>query len=89
MLNAEHKFCINKIEFFIKINKEQTMTELNPKHKIAEQILYDLWYSIAETIFERVCKVTELNDEQIEALRTVALRPNDFQISIQNSQLDS
>ena len=65
------------------------MTELNPKHKSAEQILYDLWYSIAETIFERVCKVTELNDEQIEALRTVALRPNDFQISIQNSQLDS
>jgi hypothetical protein len=58
---------------------------LNPKEKIAEQILYDLWYSVAETIFDRVCKVTELDEEQIDALRTVALRPNDFQIVIQNS----
>ena len=57
---------------------------LDPKHKIAEQILYDVWYSVAETIFERVCKVTELDEEQIEALRTVALRPNDFQIVIEN-----
>lgn len=58
---------------------------LDPKQKIAEQILYDVWYSVAETIFERVCKVTELDEEQIEALRTVALRPNDFQIVIENS----
>ena len=60
------------------------MAELDPKQKIAEQILYDVWYSVAETIFERVCKVTELDEEQIEALRTVALRPNDFQIVIEN-----
>ena len=62
------------------------MAQLDPKQKIAEQILYDVWYSVAETIFDRVCKVTELDEEQIEALRTVALRPNDFQISIQNMQ---
>lgn len=61
------------------------MAALDPKHKIAEQILYDVWYSVAETIFDRVCKVTELDEEQIEALRTVALRPNDFQIVIKNS----
>ena len=70
-----------------KVNKSK-MAEpivLNPKEKIAEQILYDLWYSVAETIFERVCKVTELDEDQIDALRTVALRPNDFQIVIQNS----
>lgn len=62
------------------------MAQLDPKQKIAEQILYDVWYSVAETIFDRVCKVTELDEEQIEALRTVALRPNDFQIVIENSQ---
>ena len=61
------------------------MAQLDPKQKIAEQILYDVWYSVAETIFDRVCKVTELDEEQIEALRTVALRPNDFQIVIENS----
>jgi hypothetical protein len=50
--------------------------------KMAEQVLYELWYSVAETIFDKVCEVTELDEEQIEALRAVALRPNDFHIQI-------
>ena len=54
-----------------------------PTEEIAEHILYELWYSIAETLFDRVCTVTELNEEQIHALRSVALRPNDFQIEIE------
>jgi hypothetical protein len=37
---------------------------------------------VAETIFERVCEVTQLDEDQREALRMVALRPNDFQIQI-------
>ena len=49
---------------------------------MAHNILYELWYSIAETIFQRVCEVTELNEEQREALRQVALRPNDFQVRV-------
>lgn len=52
----------------------------NPIEIISERILYDLWYSVAESIFKKVCEVTELNEEQIEALKQVALRPNDFQI---------
>ncbi|MFZ4600207.1 MAG: hypothetical protein ACOYNN_16330 [Terrimicrobiaceae bacterium] len=49
---------------------------------IAENILYELWFSIAESIFARVCAVTELDEEQIKALKEVALRPNDFQVTI-------
>ena len=49
---------------------------------ISKNILYELWYSVAESIFKRVCEVTELDEEQIEALRAVALRPNDFHIVI-------
>jgi hypothetical protein len=49
---------------------------------ISKNILYELWYSVAESIFQRVCEVTELDEEQIEALRAVALRPNDFHITI-------
>jgi hypothetical protein len=49
---------------------------------VAKNILYEVWFSIAETIFQRVVKITQLNDEQIEALKEVALRPNDFQIEI-------
>ena len=49
---------------------------------VIENVLYDLWFSIAESIFNKVCEVTELNHEQINALKLVALRPNDFHIVI-------
>jgi hypothetical protein len=55
----------------------------SPLKNIAENIIYELWFSVAETIFKRVCEITELNHEQIDALKTVALRPNDFQIKIE------
>jgi hypothetical protein len=55
---------------------------MSANENIAHTILYELWYSVAETLFKRVCDVTELNEEQREALRVVALRPNDFQIKI-------
>jgi len=50
--------------------------------EIAMNVLYELWFSIAESIFEKVCKVTELDSDQISALKGVALRPNDFQVVI-------
>lgn len=50
---------------------------------IAKHILYELWFSVAETLFQRVCEVTQLDEEQREALRNVALRPNDFQVQIE------
>lgn len=58
------------------------MSDKKPLDTIAETVLYELWYSVAESIFKRVCEVTELDEEQIKALREVALRPNDFQIQI-------
>lgn len=54
-----------------------------PLENIAHNILYELWFSVAESIFKRVCEVTELNQEQIDALKSVALRPNDFQVIIE------
>ena len=59
-------------------------TKMNsPLENIAQNILYELWFSVAETLFKRVCEATELDDEQIAALKEVALRPNDFQVEIQ------
>ena len=55
----------------------------SPIDTIAENIIYELWFSIAESIFKRVCDATELNQEQIDALKSVALRPNDFQVLIE------
>jgi hypothetical protein len=56
---------------------------MSDSETIAKNILYELWYSVAETIFQRVCEVTELNEEQREALRSVVLRPNDFQVRVE------
>jgi hypothetical protein len=55
----------------------------SPVESIAENIIYELWFSIAESIFKRVCDATDLNQEQIDALKAVALRPNDFQVIIE------
>ncbi len=63
--------------------KGEMSEKVNPLEVVAEAILYELWYSVAETIFERVCEVTELDEEQKEALREVSLRANDFQIKIE------
>ena len=51
--------------------------------QMASTLLYEWWYTLAEKIFDRVCEVTELDDEQKEALRAVSLRPNDFHIIIE------
>lgn len=55
----------------------------SPLENIAQNIIYEVWFSVAESIFKRVCDVTNLNQEQIDALKSVALRPNDFQIEIE------
>jgi hypothetical protein len=59
-----------------------TPATITATNAIAETILYELWFSVAESIFERVCDITQLTEEQRDALKIIALRPNDFQIRI-------
>jgi hypothetical protein len=49
----------------------------------ARALLYELWIQYAEKLLEKVIKVTELSEEQAEALRRVYLRPNDFAITVE------
>jgi hypothetical protein len=67
-------------------NKPIMSTEESTK-AIAHTILYELWYSIAETLFQRTITVVDLDAEQVEALRKVMLRPNDFQIHVDGEPL--
>ena len=60
----------------------QPYKEKSPEESTAENVIYEIWFSVAEEIFKRVCEVTELNEEQITALKAVSLRPNDFQVEI-------
>lgn len=55
----------------------------SPTTAVAQNILYEIWFSVAESIFKQVCEITELDEEQIQALKSVALRSNDFQIKIE------
>jgi len=71
------------LEYHYIIVIKMSSVQIDPIEMIAENILYELWFSVAETIFNRVCEVTELDEEQREALKQVALRPNDFQIVIE------
>lgn len=59
----------------------RSVLSLQETRVFAESLLYEWWFAVAETLFERVCEVTELDEEQREALRQVALRPNDFQVA--------
>ena len=51
-------------------------------NKTAENVIYEVWYTFAEKLFDRIVEVTELDEEQAEALRSIVLRPNDFIVEI-------
>ena len=48
----------------------------------AENVLYNMWFTVAEKIFKRVVQVAQLDEEQVRALKQACLRPNDFRILI-------
>jgi hypothetical protein len=47
-----------------------------------KNILYEIWFTIAEKLLTKIIEETQLSDEQADALRTAMLRPNDFDIDI-------
>jgi hypothetical protein len=49
----------------------------------AAVLLGNLWYMIATRLFDKVCTVTELDADRISALREIALRPMDFEVSVE------
>jgi hypothetical protein len=50
--------------------------------KIAENLIYDIWYTICERLFKKIVEECGLNQEQEEALWIVLMRPNDYRILI-------
>jgi hypothetical protein len=65
---------------------------MNPDiYQEAENILYNLWFTIAENIFKRTVQVAQLDEEQTLALKQACLRPNDFCVVVRgvNDGVDS
>lgn len=44
--------------------------------------LYEIWYSFAEELFNRIVQEIDLDPERVSALRQIVLRPNDFIIQM-------
>jgi hypothetical protein len=55
----------------------------DPLEKLALDILYDVWYTVAERLFKRVTEVVDLTPDQLDAIKSVTLRPNLFQVEIE------
>lgn len=58
----------------------------NNMNRVAENVIYEVWYTFSEKLFQRIVEVTGLSEEQAEALRSVVLRPNDFVIQVIDSE---
>ena len=58
------------------VNHTDTLTF--PIDDSTHTFLYEIWYSFAEEIFNRVVKHLDLDEDRIRELKRVALRPNDF-----------
>jgi len=52
--------------------------------KIAENLIYDIWYTLSERLFEQIAKECNLSTEQRDALWHVLMRPNDYTLQITN-----
>jgi hypothetical protein len=61
------------------------MTDIDSR---ARALLYELWISYAEKLLEKVITITELTEAQANALRRVALRPNDFAIIVEGDIIE-
>ena len=48
----------------------------------ALRFLNNYWFKLAETIFKKVVEVCELNQEQIDSLKGIALKPMDFSVEL-------
>ena len=53
----------------------------------AKDLLYELWIQYAEKLLEKVIVITDLSEEQANALRRVALRPNDFIVLVEGETI--
>jgi len=54
--------------------------------RIASNVIYEMWITFAEKLFERIVVATQLTEEQADALRRVVLRPNDFHVVVYDEE---
>jgi len=48
----------------------------------ALRFLNNYWFQLAATIFDRVVEICELDEDQVDSLKTVALKPMAFNVEV-------
>ena len=64
------------------------MEDLQKYDKETQQFLQSAWYILAEKIFKQIIDITGLDKEREDALRSAVMRPNDFEILVENYQIE-
>ena len=54
--------------------------------RIASNVIYEMWITFAEKLFDRIVIATQLTEEQADALRRIVLRPNDFHVVVYDEE---
>jgi len=60
---------------------------MDPEDELEDALRFvnNYWFNLASTLFDRVVDVCELDPDQTAALRSVALKPMSFNVSIKMS----
>ena len=54
--------------------------------RIASNVIYEMWITFAEKLFDRIVIATQLTEEQADSLRRIVLRPNDFHVVVYDEE---
>jgi hypothetical protein len=63
------------------------MDNLQQYDKETQQFLQSVWYILAEKIFKQIIDLTGLDKDREDALRSIVMRPNDFEICIDGYEI--
>ncbi len=53
----------------------------------AMRFLNNYWFQLAASIFDRVVEICELDEDQIDSLKSVAMKPMAFNVEVMTSLL--
>ena len=64
------------------------MDNLQIYDKETQHFLQSAWYILAEKIFKQIIELTGLDKDREDALRSIVMRPNDFEIRIDSYTIE-
>jgi hypothetical protein len=64
------------------------MEDLQKYDKETQYFLQSAWYILSEKIFKQIIELTGLDKDREDALRSIVMRPNDFEILVDSYHIE-